>query len=103
MPYVLKLEPFTNGDSLVDAGIKELKIVFSSAMDKKGYSINDGKRGKDYSPITGVVGFSDNGTSFTLRVNMKPDHEYEFIITDRSFKSKGGFPLKPYEVNFKTK
>ena len=103
MPYVLKLEPFTNGETLVDTGIKELKIVFSSAMDKKGYSINDGKRGKDYSPITGVVGFSDDGTSFTLKVNMKPNHEYEFIITDRSFKSKDGYPLRPYEVNFKTK
>lgn len=102
-PYVLKLEPFANGDSLVDSGIKELKIVFSSAMDKKGYSINDGKRGKEYSPIAGVVGFSDDGTSFTLKVNMKPNHEYEFIITDRSFRSKDGYSLRPYEVNFKTK
>ena len=102
MPYVLKLEPFTNGDSLVDAGIKELKIVFSTAMDKKGYSINEGKRGKEYSPLVGVVGFSDDGTSFTLKVNMKPNHEYEFTITDRSFRSKDGYPLRPYDVNFKT-
>ncbi|HEV8271100.1 MAG TPA: DUF2268 domain-containing putative Zn-dependent protease [Chitinophagaceae bacterium] len=102
-PSVIRLEPFANGDSLVDAGIKELKIVFSSSMDKKGYSINDGKRGKDYSPISGVVGFSDDGTSFTLKIDMKPNHEYEFIITDKSFRSKDGYSLKPYEVKFKTK
>jgi hypothetical protein len=100
---VLKLEPFANGDSLVDASIKELKIVFTLPLDKKGYSINNGKRGKDYSPITGVVGFSDDGTSFTLKIDLKPNHEYEFIITDNSFRSVEGYPLKPYEVKFKTK
>jgi hypothetical protein len=103
MPYVLKLEPFANGDNSVDAGIKELKIIFSSPMAKDGYSINNGKRGKDYYLITGVTGFSDNGTVFTLKVDLKPDHEYEFVITDRSFKSAEGYPLKPYEVKFKTR
>jgi hypothetical protein len=101
-PSVVRLEPFANGDSLVDAGIKELKIVFSSSMEKR-YSINDGKRGKDYSPIVGVVGFSDDGTSFTIKLDMKPNQEYEFIITDKSFRSKDGYSLKPYEVKFKTK
>ena len=101
-PSVVRLEPFANGDSLVDASIKELKIVFSSSMDKKGYSINDGKKGKDYSPA-GIVGFSEDGTSFTLKLDMKPNHEYEFIITDYSFGSKDGYSLKPYEVKFKTK
>lgn len=102
-PYVLRIEPFANGDSLVNAGIKELRIIFSSPMDKKGFSINNGKKGKDYSPITGAVGFSDDGTFFTLNIDMKPDHEYEFIITDKSFRSAEGYPLTPYEVKFKTK
>jgi len=102
-PSVIRIEPFANGDTLVDAAIKELKIIFSIPMDKKGYSINDGKKGKEYSPIAGVVGFSDDGTSFTLRVDMKPGHEYEFVITDRSFKSRDGYSLNPYEVKFKTK
>ena len=102
-PHVVKIEPFGNGDSAVDPNIKELKIVFSNAMNKNGYSINNGKRGKDYSPITGVIGFSDDGTSFTLKIEMKPDHEYEFTITDRSFRSADGYPLKPFEVKFKTK
>lgn len=102
-PYVVKLEPFANGDKEVDPAIKELKIVFSAPMNKKGYSINNGSRGKDYSPIAGVVGFSDDGTSFTLKTEMKPDHEYEFVITSLSFKSAEGYPLKPYEVKFKTK
>lgn len=102
-PYVIKLEPFANGDNTVDPRIKELKIVFSVSMNKNGYSINNGKRGKDYSPIVGVVGFSEDGKAFTLKIEMKPDHEYEFIITDNSFRSADGYPLKPYEVKFKTR
>ena len=102
-PYVVKLEPFQNGDNNVDANTKELKIIFSSPMNKDGFSINNGKKGKEYSPITGVVGFSDDGTSFKLKIEMKPGHEYEFIITDLSFRSFEGYPLKPYEVKFKTK
>ena len=102
-PTVVRLEPFANGDLAVDPTIKELKIVFSSPMDKKGYSINDGKKGKEYSPIVGLGGFSEDGTSFTLKLDMKPGHEYEFIIGERNFKSPDGYSLKPYEVKFKTK
>ena len=35
-PYVVRLEPFANGDSMVDAGIKELKIAFPLRWIKKG-------------------------------------------------------------------
>jgi hypothetical protein len=100
-PYVIKIEPLT-GDSLIEAGTKELKIIFSVPM-SKGYSINFGKRGKEYSPITGVAGFSDDMTSFTIKIDVKAGHEYEFLITDKSFRSAEGYPLKPYEVRFKTK
>jgi hypothetical protein len=102
-PYVIGLQPFANGDTLVDATIKELKIRFSVPMTPKGYSISFGERGKEFFPITGVAGFSDDGTSFTVKLDMKPGQEYEFVITDKSFKSAEGYPLKPYGVKFKTK
>jgi hypothetical protein len=102
-PYVVRLEPFSNGDTLVNADIQEMKIVFSAPMNNKGYSINLGEKGKEYFPITGVVGYSDDGTSFSVKVNLKPHHEYQFVITDRSFASAEGYPLRPYEVKFKTR
>lgn len=102
-PYVLRLEPFANGDTLVNPSLKKMKIIFSQPMDKSGYSINFGEKGKGYSPIAGIGGFSDKDTSFILNLAMEPTHAYEFIITDRNFKSATGYPLKLYEVNFKTK
>ena len=71
---------------------------------KEGYSINLSERGKDYLPITGVVGFSADKKRFTVNVSLKPIHVYEFIVTNRSFKSQEGYPLlKDYTVKFKTK
>jgi hypothetical protein len=102
-PRVLRLEPFSNQETSVDPDAKEMKIIFSAPMNKKTYSINFGKRGKDYSPIAGIGGFSEDGTSFTIKLNLQPDHEYEFLITDLSFKSAEGYPLKPMEVKFKTR
>jgi hypothetical protein len=86
---------------LVDAGIRELKIVFSKPMNKSGYSFN--KNDKAAEPITGVVGFSGDGFAFTLKLNLQPATEYGFVITDRSFQSVDGYALKPYSVRFKTK
>lgn len=102
-PVVVRLEAFANGDTLVDASLKELKIVFSKSMNTKGYSIDMGERGREFFPLTGVTGFSDDQQAFTLKTSLKPDHEYEFVITGRSFKSADGYPLTDYAVKFKTK
>ncbi|HEU0110773.1 MAG TPA: hypothetical protein VFQ73_07840 [Flavisolibacter sp.] len=102
-PTVVRLLPFANGDTLVSADIKELTIEFSKPMYVKGYSINNGEGGKETNPITGVVGFSEDKKKFTLKISLLPNHLYEFVITDRSFRSEDGFPLQPQVVRFKTK
>lgn len=102
-PVVLRMEPFLNGDTTVDAGTKEIKFVFSKPMQKLGYSINNGEKGKEFMPITGVTGYTEDVLSFTVKVDLKPAHEYQFVLTDRGFQSADGFPLKPYTVSFKTK
>lgn len=102
-PMLIKLEPFENGDTTVDASLKEMSFVFSQPMGK-GYSISFSDKGEKYSPITGVVGFSDDKKTFTIKIDLKPEHEYEFIITNRSFQSEDGYPLlKDYFIKFKTK
>jgi len=103
LPYVVRLQPFSNGDVTVDTSIKELTIVFSAPMNKNKYSISYGPKGKDYFPIVGVTGYSEDGTAFIVKMDMKPNHEYEFLITDKSFVSAEGYPLIPYEVKFKTR
>ena len=103
-PAVLNILPFSNGDSLVDAATKEMIFVFSKPMNTNGYSIDFSEKGKDLYPITNVVGYSGDKTSFTVKVDLKPNHAYEFIIADRSFHSAEGYPLlKDYTIQFRTK
>ncbi|HEX2536461.1 MAG TPA: Ig-like domain-containing protein, partial [Chitinophagaceae bacterium] len=102
-PFVVRLEPFAQGDTGVDASVKELRIVFSEPMQAGSFSLSYGKRGKDYNPIAGIGGFSEDGLSFTLKLDLKPGREYEFRITDRSFRSARGYALKPLEVSFRTR
>jgi hypothetical protein len=71
-------------------------------MNQKDHSISFWERGKDYSSIVGIVGFSSDGASFTIKVDVKPHHAYEFLVTDRSFQSADSYPLRPYHVQFNT-
>lgn len=103
LPYIVKIEPFKNGSTGIDADLKEFKIIFSRAMLPKSYSIRLFE-GKEY-PIVRVNGFESDEKTFVLQLNLKANTEYGFIITNRSFKSKDGFALKSpsYDIRFTTK
>lgn len=102
-PYVSKLEPFANEEQQVDAGLKQMKVVFSEPMSTKRYSIDGSKRGDEHYPIASMGKFADDGSSIVINLELKPGTEYDFVITGRGFKSAKGYPLKPLHVKFKTK
>ncbi|MEO6524150.1 MAG: Ig-like domain-containing protein [Mucilaginibacter sp.] len=100
-PSVVKLIPFTNGDTLVNASVKEIRLEFSAEM-ARNTSIDYGPSGKDHFPITGHLGFAADKRSIAYQVTLKPDTEYEFVVND-GFRSADGYPLKTYRVKFKTR
>jgi len=104
-PYITKIEPFENGATNVNSDTKELRITFSKEMENQSFSINFSKGGREYFPITKVKGFENNDKTMVLLIDLKSNKEYEFIITNSSFKSKDGYPLisDEYPVKFKTK
>jgi hypothetical protein len=103
-PSVLRMEPFNNGDTLIDASLKELRIVFSTPMNPLSTTVGYSPKGKDFSPIASVDDdYTNSNTTLTVRLDMKPGHEYEFVLSDRGFRSAEGFPLKPLTIRFKTK
>jgi hypothetical protein len=102
-PVLMKMEPFENGSTSVDTSVKELVLIFSKPM-YKGYSINYSDKGKDYSPISGISGYSEDKNRFILNLSLQPNKEYEFVVTNSSFKSTDGYPLlKSYTIKFKTR
>ncbi|MCF3109508.1 hypothetical protein LL912_12065 [Niabella sp. CC-SYL272] len=102
-PMVTGTAPFVNGDTLVDPAVKEIHILFSAPMDKRRYSVTPGEKGKETWPVTGITGFSADGTAFTLQLDLRPGREYEIRVSERNFASAEGFFLKPYTVKFRTR
>jgi hypothetical protein len=101
-PHVSSIEQFRNGDSVVDPKLAVIKIYFDKPLAGKGVSINYGRGGQDHYPITKSLGYADDNSSILLQVALKPDTEYQFILTGGRFKTPDGHPLDDYEVHFKT-
>jgi hypothetical protein len=101
-PRVAGLTPEINGQEDVSSTLTELSINFSEPMGE-GYSISFGEGGKEHFPISGVAGFTEDRKSFKLKLALQSGKTYDFVITDKSFKSKAGYPLLPYTVHFKVK
>lgn len=105
LPNITKIKPFKNNAQTVDPSIKEIRITFSKEMDTKNFSISLSEKGKEYFPITKIKGYENNDMTLVLLIELKPNKNYEFIINDKGFKSKDGYPLKDdkYSIQFKTK
>jgi hypothetical protein len=101
-PNLVSLSPDIASRTDVDTGITELTFNFDQVMGS-GKSISFGEGGKEHFPMTGIIGYSEDRKSFKVKLSLKPDTNYSFIIMGRGFKSEGGYPIKDYTVNFKTK
>lgn len=101
-PTVLNIKQFSNGSKKVSSNIAQVTITFSEVMDKNTRSFEYGPLGEaNVMSIKNVVGFSDDGKSFTFEVELKPNRKYQLIIGTR-FVSVDGVPLKPYLIEFET-
>ena len=103
LPKVMSLEPFDNYADNVDPGIKEMTINFNQTMKGEGYSNVNGGSGKDLNPVKSFIGYTNNGKSIKLELELKPGTAYEVNLTGRLFKNIEGYPLKNYTIKFKTK
>ena len=101
-PTVLKIDQFMTGDKNVNPDLKEITIHFSTEM-------NTQTRGFDYGPlgenhvlsVKSFKGFSEDGKSATLEVELKPSRQYQVLITNQ-FSDINGAPLKPFLIDIQT-
>jgi len=102
-PKVISIQPFENNATNVEYAIKQIIISFDKELKGKGFSIRSGKKGKQALPEKKGIEYSKDKKKLIIEVKLKPNKEYQFILTGSSFKSKDGFGMNEYEINFKTK
>lgn len=103
LPKVQSISPDINGKTNVDPTIKELIIYFDKTLTGEGMSINLGSLGKGGMPISKKPVYIEDNKALKFELDMKPNTEYECILTGNRFESTDGFPLKEYTIKFKTK
>ena len=101
-PIVTGIKQFQNESQNVEPGLKQITLTFSTAMNKN-------ERGFDFGPlgennvlrVKKVIGFSDDGKSFTFEVELDPKKRYQSIVSNR-FETIDGVNLKPFLIDFVT-
>lgn len=103
IPRIVGIKQLKNHSQNVDPSIKQLTIEFSAPMNKKS-------RGFDVGPSAGVgkilhvknvLGFSEDGKSITIEVDLLPGKDYEILLTER-FMNTNLSPIAPYLITFST-
>jgi len=102
-PTIVKIIPFNNGSSTVSPGLTSITVYFSEPMVKYNTGIDYGPLGNQAFPeILPNRTFSDDGLSWTFTANLKPNQQYQILISN-NFRKANGIRLKPYLIDFKTK
>lgn len=93
-----------NGTRDVDPALTKIVVRFDRPMNPNHYAVIRTK--PELLPTIGRVGFDEAATIFTIEVQLKPDHDYEFSLNSEgpgSFASAEVVPLQPVRIRFHTK
>ncbi|MET0395126.1 MAG: Ig-like domain-containing protein [Chitinophagaceae bacterium] len=101
-PVVTGVAPVSNHSTTVDASVARLTITFSAPMDKRYRNFDFGPLGADsLLRVKQFIGFSDDGRSATIEVELQPARRYQVMI-GAGFTDLHGRSLRPYLVDFRT-
>jgi hypothetical protein len=101
-PTVTRIFPTPSADGLLDASVREIRVEFSVPMSR--FTATDyGSGGKAAYPVVTQPGFSADKRSYTYQVALKPGQTYSWVLNGGGFSDENGYPLKRYEVKFRTR
>ena len=101
-PKVVSIAP-ANGAADIDPGTRIIQVVFDRPMRDGSWSMCGG--GPKFPEPTDKPNYDESRTTWTVKVNLKPDWDYEFWLNSgqyQGFQSEAGVPLKSVHVTFRT-
>jgi len=102
-PKVISISPFENNSIYVDYKTEQIVIEFDRPLKGKGHSIFVGEKGEKAFPKMGEITYSKDKNKLIIEMKLKPNKEYQFVLSGWNFISQDGFGMNDYEINFKTK
>ncbi|MFM2267273.1 MAG: hypothetical protein RL757_714 [Bacteroidota bacterium] len=101
-PIVTHIKEFKNGSKQVNPNLTQITLYFSKPMRKNTRGFDFGPLGENnVLRVQKVIGFSEDGTSFTFEVALKPNQRYQSLVTNR-FLSVEGVRLKSFLIDITT-
>ena len=102
-PKVLSISEFRNNDQSVNSEIKTITVNFDRPLLGRGFSILNGKSGKETFPKIRETKYSEDKKTLIINIELEKDKEYQFKLSGKNFRSTEGIPMKEYEIIFRTK
>lgn len=101
-PAVTGIQQLKNGSKEVAAGTNTFTVLFSEEMNTHFRNFELGPLGENnLLRIKKVIGFSEDKKAFTFEAELEPGKQYQLLI-NYGFRSKDGYPLVPYLIDFTT-
>jgi hypothetical protein len=101
-PVVLGIKELKNGDQQVSPSITTITIQFSAKLDKRFTNFDFGPLGeKNVLRSEKFLGFSEDGKSVSIQVELKPNQQYQLLIGE-GFRTDRVVSIIPYLIDFKT-
>jgi len=100
-PSVIDIKQFDNNTENISSMLKEITITFSEPLNGHNTGVDYGELGEDAFPKVIDRVWATDSKSWTLKVELEPNKEYQFLISD-NFRTDNDIPLKPYLIHFKT-
>jgi uncharacterized protein YjaZ len=102
-PKVVEITPFKNGSKNVKPGLTKITVHFSAPLNKINSGIDFGPLGETHCPKITLDNrkWSEEGKSWTFEADLKPNQEYQMLITN-SFRLPNGIRLKSYLITLTT-
>lgn len=100
-PKVVSVSP-ANGAAIAP-GVQEIRVVFDRPMQDKIWSLVGA--GLHFPKLVGAPSYDQARKIWTVRVELKPNWSYQFMLNSPSFhgfRSEDGVALEPLTVSFKT-
>lgn len=99
---VVSVGPFKIGDTSVNVNIREITFNFDKKLDGVRYFFGPGKKGRDHYPKPLGFTFANNNKTIIMKVELKPNTDYQVSIAGSMMKTGDGYAVREYVLNFKT-